>query len=178
MDNKKVYIPDEGPNYDLLSTNKGMSQDIEKRDNNKFDGYFDFYVQYLKYENKINVEIIKLSLSFIFFICQLDEEKDDKDNKDDKNSNSIYTPKTIKNKIVIKDRKSKSLGEIEIQPNSVVNCVYEVTEDLIYIIICLDDKLYKISKNFKELELISDLKINKLLQINKNEYLIDLILLS
>jgi len=166
MDDKKVYIPNEGSNYDLLSTNKGMSQDIEKRDNNKFDDYFDFYVQYLKYENKIKVEIIKLSLSFIFFICQLDEEKDDK------NSNSIYTPKTIKNKIVIKDRKSKSLGEIEIQPNSVVNCVYEVTEDLIYIIICLDDKLYKISKNFKELELISDLKINKLLQINKNEYII------
>ena len=149
MDNKKVYIPDEGPNHDLLSTNKGMSKDIEKRDNNKFDGYFDFYVQYLKYENKINVKIIKLSLSFIFFICQLDEEKDDK------NNNSIYTPKTIKNKIVIKDRKSKSLGEIEIQQNSVVNCVYEVTEDLICIIICLDDKLYKISKNFKELELIN-----------------------
>ena len=65
-----------------------------------------------------------------------------------------------------------NIGEIEIKLNSIVNFICEVKEEEVYIIISLDDKLYKLSKNYKELDLISPIKINKIIQINKNEYII------
>jgi len=67
-------------NYESLSTNNGLLQYNEEKPKNKFEGYFDFDENFLKYKNKINVEVINISIGFIFFICQLVEDKDkDKD---------------------------------------------------------------------------------------------------
>ena len=83
-------------NYESLSTNNGLLQYNEEKPKNKFEGYFDFDENFLKYKNKINVEVINISIGFIFFICQLVEVKDNT------KKNSIGIPTNFKKKLLLK----------------------------------------------------------------------------
>ena len=159
-----------GSNFEMLYTTceneeRLKYQKEENNKNNKFEDYFDFDKYYLKYiaNSKLSVKKIKIGIEFIFFICQSVKRKVTK---------ASYTQTSYKNKIFIKDKNLNNQGEIEIKPNSQVDYIGEIKEKNNEIIICLDNKLYKLSKTYNQLEFIYSMNINHILQINENEYII------
>ena len=156
MKAKKEY----DSNYDMVSTECEKERfQRKKEENNKMENYFDFDNYYLKYIDKIKVEKIKIGIEFIFFICQLVDSQVKK---------PAYTQTNKDHKIIIKDKKFNNLGEIEIE--SKVNYIGEIKEKEDYeIIISMDGNLYKLSKNFNQIEFICAMSINEIIQ-NNNKF--------
>ena len=110
----------------------------------------------IKIEN--DVEKILFIKGFIFFFCNdINEVK-----------YPIYLRTTNKNKIIIKDKNFNNLREIEL--NSADYCISEIKEDHNYIIICKDNRLYKLVDN--KLEFFYAMRINFIIPIDSNKYVI------
>ena len=133
--------------YNELST-QIENLNNNREENNEIKASLNEYIEYLKPSIKIEGDVEKILFigEFIFFICN--------DKCEVKYSKFLQTTK--KNKIVIKDKNFKNLGEIEL--NSTDYCISEINEDKIYVIICIDNRLYKLVDNKLEIfyEMIGD----------------------
>ena len=141
--------------YNELST-QIENLNNNREENNEIKASLNEYIEYLKPSIKIEGDVEKILFigEFIFFICN--------DKCEVKYSKFLQTTK--KNKIVIKDKNFKNLGEIEL--NSTDYCISEINEDKIYVIICIDNRLYKLVDN--KLEIFYEMRINFIIPINNN----------
>lgn len=141
------------PSFDHLTTDREEEHLIIDSFNEKEE----YFKPIEKFQD--NIEKILFIQEQIFFICKYKTEV----------KYQIFLQEIYKTKIVIKNKHFKT--QIELKLNS-VNCfVCEIKKDKIDIIICQDNGLYKLV-DYKKLEFIYDMKINFLIPINKNQYII------
>lgn len=146
-------------NFDSLMTEM-QSQNFQynnNEDNNELKVNDYSYKNYLKPKDKIDkVADIILGIQYIFFIYIVEDQ------------NSINN----KYKIIFRDKNFFKLGEIYL--NGIIDSISEIIEDKNYIIISQNNNSYEVI-DFKTLKLIDNLKnmkINLILQIKTNEYII------
>ena len=132
----------------------------KKEERNVIQAFFDENEDCLKPIIKIDqyVEEIKLGIEYIFFFCKIIYQYS-------LEVNSKY-------KIIIRNRNNNSCDLPEIELNSKYYYIAEIKEnDENYVIICQDNKIYKLGKDFNKIEFI-DMEINLILKITNYEYVI------
>jgi len=139
-------------------------QNNNSEENNGIKASLNQDMEYLKVKYKIEEIVVKILFieQFILFIC--------KDKDDVKYPNYLKT--TLKTKIIIKYKNNINLNNLkEIKLNADDCFISEAKEDKNYVFICQDNGIYKLV-DFNKLELLSNMKINFLIQINKNKYVV------
>ena len=155
---KKYEFIDKSNFNDINTYHEDQINKKEKR--NVIQAFFDENEDCLKPIIKIDqyVEEIKLGIEYIFFFCKI-----------------IYQYSlevNAKYKIIIRNRNNNSCDLPEIELNSKYYYIAEIKEnDENYVIICQDNKIYKLGKDFNKLEFI-DMEINLILKIKNYEYVI------